>query len=194
MNPFAATPRSAHRELLNCTSACRGKPYRETLSLRDGRRVTIRPMHHSDAPALHQLFFGGLSPRARLLRFHGAINDLADDALREMTTQVPHRRVALAALTTTDDGLPRLLAEARYVVEREGASEAEFAITVADAWQGQGLGRALVQRLAAHARAEGILLLHGGVVPGNERMLRLMGGLGAELRGHAPEVTVRLSL
>ncbi len=177
-------------------SSCRlhERPYRETLSLRDGRLVTVRPMHRSDAAGLQQLFFESLSPRARLLRFHGAVNELPDEVLREMATQIPHRRVVLAAVATTDDGLPRLLAEARYVVEPDDANRAEIAIAVADAWQGQGLGRALMQRLAAHARAEGVSSLHGGVVPGNERMLRLMGGLGATLRGHAPEVLVRLSL
>jgi len=175
-----------------CLRAWRDKPYREALALRDGRRVTLRPMHRSDAPALHQFFFGSLSPRARLLRFHGAINHLPDSALQALTTQVPRRHVALVALASTDDGLQQLLAEARYVVEDEG--EAEFAIAVADAWQGQGLGRALVQRLAAHARAEGIPVLHGAVVPGNEPMLRLMGSLGAQLHGHAPEVKVRLTL
>jgi RimJ/RimL family protein N-acetyltransferase len=175
-----------------CVRAWRDKPYREALALRDGRHVTLRPAHHSDAPALRQFFFGSLSPRARLLRFHGAINQLPDGALRAMTTQIPRRHVALVALTPTDDGLQHLLAEARYVVEDGG--EAEFAIAVADAWQGQGLGRALVQRLAAHARAEGIPALHGAVVPGNEPMLRLMDSLGAQLHGHAPEVKVRLAL
>lgn len=176
----------------DCTRAWRGQPYRETLSLRDGRRVTLRPMHRSDAPALLQLFFGGLSPRARLLRFHGAINHLPEAALRTLTTQIPRRHVALAALTHTDDGLQPLLAEARYVVDDDG--EAEFAVAVADAWQGQGLGRALVQRLAAHARSEGIPALHGAVVPGNEPMLLLMDSLGADLQLHASEVRVRLPL
>ena len=52
----------------------------------------------------------------------------------------------------------------------------------------------MVQRLAAHAGAEGLHMLHGSVVPGNEQMLRLMRAMGAELRGNAPEVKVRLSL
>ncbi len=128
-----------------CNRTWRDKPYRETLSLRDGRSVTLRPTHRSDAPALKDFFFGGLSPRARLLRFHGTVNDLPEAALRMLTTQIPRRHVALAAMATTHDGVPRLLAEARYVVDDEG--EPEFAVAVADMWQGQGLGRALVLRL-----------------------------------------------
>ena len=72
--------------------------------------------------------------------------------------------------------------------------EAEFALAVGDAWQGQGLGRALVQRLAAHARAEGLAMLVGTVMPGNEPMLHLMQVLGAEVRSDASEVQVRLPL
>lgn len=188
----AAAASSALPYGADCVRALAGRPYREALRLRDGRRVTLRPAHHGDAPALRRFFFESLSPRARLLRFHGAINALPDSALRAMTTQVPQRHLALVATVSTDDGLRHLLAEARYVVEDGG--EAEFAVAVADAWQGQGLARALLQRLAAHARWEGLHALHGAVVPGNEPMLRLMQSLGATLQGHAPEVKVQLPL
>lgn len=174
-----------------CARAWRDKPYRETLVLGDGRRVNLRPLHYSDGAALYNFFFISLSPRARLLRFHGAINHLPDTALLSMTTQVPGRHVALAGLAATEDGLPLLLAEARYIVQDDG--EAEFAVAVSDAWQGQGLGRALVQRLIAHARAHGVPVLHGTAVPGNERLIRLMDSLGAKFMAQGAEVSVRLS-
>jgi acetyltransferase len=175
-----------------CARAWRDKPYRETLVLGDGRRVNLRPLHYSDGAALYHFFFRRLSFHARLMRFHGAVNHLPGTALLAMTTQVPGRHVALGALAATDDGLPQLLAEARYIVQDDG--EAEFAIAVADAWQGQGLGRALVQRLIAHARAHGVPVLHGAAVPGNERLLRLMDSLGAKFRAQGAEVSVRLSM
>lgn len=175
----------------SCVGAWRHRPYREAIALRDGRSVTLRPVHRSDADGLQQ-FFGSLSPRSRLLRFHGAVNRLPEQVLSSMTTQVPQRHVALVAVAHTDDGLPRLLAEARYVVDDDGS--AEFALAVADAWQGQGLGRALLRRLAAHARFEGVQLLEGSVLPGNEAMLKLAGDLGAQLHGHGAEVKVLLGL
>jgi acetyltransferase len=174
-----------------CAQRWRQQPYRETLALQDGRRVLLRPAHHSDADAL-QGFFAALSPRTRLLRFHGAVNRLPQDALRQLTTQVPQRHVALVAVTTAHDGAPALLAEARYAVTRPG--EAEFALTVADAWQGQGLGRALLQRLALHAGACGLRELVGSVMPGNEPMLGLMSRLGAQLQSGHAEVTARVRL
>lgn len=166
-------------------------PYRETLTLRDGRQVLLRPAHHRDADALAR-FFAALSPQARLLRFHGTVNRLPERVLTYMSTQVPQRHVALVALARTDDGTTQLLAEARYAIDDTG--EAEFAVAVADAWQRQGLGRALVQRLAIHARAMGLPALHGSVVPGNESMLQLMGQLGARVHSDAAEVRAVLSL
>lgn len=177
-----------------CTQRWRLQPYRETLTLRDGRRVLLRPAHHSDAAAL-ALFFAALSPRARLLRFHGAVNRLPDRVLQSMTTQVPASHIALVALATTDDGLRQVLAEARYAIDKSGdEGHAEFAVAVADAWQRQGLGRALVQRLAVHARASGLQRLHGSVLPGNEPMLQLMAGLGAGLHDDGAVVEARLAL
>lgn len=181
MERFATT-------LTACPLSTPDKPYRETLLLPDGRAVLLRPAHHRDAPAL-AAFFAGLSPRARLLRFHGAVNRLPDSALRTLTTQVPAHHVALVATTRTADGLQPLLAEARYVVDDEGA---EFAVTVADGWQGLGLGRALVQRLRAHASVTGMGPLHGSIVPGNEAMLGLMASLGATLVHRGAEVVATL--
>lgn len=185
----AAAPAAA--PTADCTQRWRTHPYRETLTLSDGRHVLLRPAHHSDADALSR-FFAALSPRARLLRFHGAVNRLPDAVLQAMTTQVPQRHIAIVALTHTDDGLQHLLAEARYAIDSDG--QAEFAVAVADTWQRQGLGRALVQRLAVHARASGLQRLHGSMLPGNEAMLQLMAGLGAGLHNDGAVVEARLAL
>lgn len=170
-----------------CAGRWREQPYRETLSLKGGGTVLLRPAHHRDAAAL-QRFFAALSPRSRLLRFHGAINRLPDSAARSMSTQVAARHVALLALA--DDG--ELAAEARYALGDDGA--AEFGIAVADGWQGQGLGRALLLRLAVHAGDSGIAALRGSVLPGNEPMLKLMRSLGAELRSSGAEIHGTIAL
>lgn len=169
-----------------CLQAWGVRPYRETLRLRDGRLVDLRPAHRSDAGAL-QAFFANLSPRSRRMRFHGAVNRIPDGVLRAFTTQVPKRHVALVAVAQTDDGLPVLLAEARYVVDA-GTRCAEFALTVADDWQGLGLGRALLQRLALHARSEGLARLEGSVLPDNGPMLAMVRSLGATLHARGAEL------
>jgi acetyltransferase len=180
--PIAATDGEGR-----CTGAWKPGRYRERLLLRDGRSLRLRPAHHRDAPLL-QRFFAELSPRSRLLRFHGAIRQLPDAAARQLSTQVAARHVALVALADGPDDEPVLCAEARYAIESDHADEAEFGIAVADDWQQLGLGHALLTRLAVHARASGIQRLRGSVMAGNEPMLALMRTLGAELRHDAAEV------
>lgn len=154
----------------------------DTLRLADGRSVMLRPVMPRDAVAEGE-FISELSPLSRRLRFHGAVNRLPDQMLQAMT-RIDHRRhVALIAQALGDDGLPHIVADARYVTDEHDdchpASSAEFAIAVADAWQGVGLGRTLLQRLARQARSQGLKTLHGLVLNGNEAMLKLMANLGA---------------
>ena len=176
-----------------CARSWRERPYRETLALREGHVVTLRPAHRSDAAAL-QAFFAGLSPRSRMLRFHGGVRQLPDAVLRAFSTQVPHQHVALVAMAQTHDGLPHLVAEARYVVDAAAPRHAEFALTVADGWQGLGLGRALLQRLATHAESLGLEALEGSVMAGNEPMLGMLLGLGASLHSTGAELRATLAL
>jgi acetyltransferase len=169
------------------------EPAHELLTLRDGRQALLRPVQPRDARA-EQAFVQRLSPRSRLLRFHGAVNQLPDTVLRAMTAIDPARHHALVAEAEGDgqESSARLVADARYAVE---GGRAEFAIAVADEWRRIGLARALLLRLAAHAQRRGIALLEGDVLVGNEPMLALMQALGADLRYRGGDaVQARLDL
>jgi acetyltransferase len=158
------------------------------------RRAQLRPVRPSDAEAA-QAFVMGLSPQSRRLRFHGALKRLPDDVLQQMTAVDFHRHVAWVAEACCDDGgNARLVGDARYV-RGEVAGEAEFALAVADDWQGRGLGSALLQRLLRHARVAGLAWLQGGVLAENAPMLNLMQRFGALVRDDLDDVTlVQVSL
>ena len=164
----------------------------QRLTLADGRCVRVRPVHPSDA-AGEQAFVTTLSPQSRRRRFHGALRQLPSSVLQAMTSIDRRRSMALVAEAGCADGAARLVADARYVIEdviedvieersRERRS-AEFAIAVADDWQGVGLGRALMRQLAGLALASGLRELQGMVLADNVPMLALMQQLGARLRG-----------
>ena len=70
------------------------------------------------------------------------------------------------------DGRETVIAEARYARGADKTS-AEFAVSVADAWQGRGLARLLLGKIARHAAAAGVTRFHGETLAGNERLLRL---------------------
>lgn len=163
----------------------------ERMALPGGRAVLLRPIQADDAPG-EQAFVSSLSLASRQKRFHVGLRQLSPSTLRQMTEVDQRDHVALVAEVLTDDHRhepppARLVADARYVrlPDRPGQpGEAEFAIAVADEWQSLGLGRALMARLARHAKARGLRALIGDVLPENRRMLVLMRGLGAETRPH----------
>jgi len=159
----------------------------EQLVLADGRGVQVRPVRPGDAAA-EQAFVTALSPTSRRRRFHGALKQLPTSVLRAMTAIDFRHHVALVAESDCADGAPRLVADARYVRDDDGG--AEFAVAVADDWQGQGLGRALLQRLGRHARLSGVATLRGSVLVDNGPMLALVRSLGAHLRDDHTDVTI----
>jgi acetyltransferase len=72
---------------------------------------------------------------------------------------------------------------ARYRLQPDGTS-VEFAIVVADAWQGQGLGKQLMLLLIAEARARGHRLMTGEILSQNAGVRGLMVSLGFRFRSH----------
>ena len=69
------------------------------------------------------------------------------------------------------DAAGRLVGLAEYA--RSSEREAEFAIVVADEWQGQGLGAQLVGALLEHAKRSGIARL-AGVTHTRNRAMRIL--------------------
>jgi GNAT superfamily N-acetyltransferase len=157
----------------------------DRVELADGRRVEIAPIRAQDAVA-ERAFVGALSLDARYRRFHFGLRELSPEAARAMAEVDQHHHVALVARPLGD---PTIVADARYV-RRADSADAEFAIAVADAWQGAGLGRALLTHLAAHARAHGVRRLFGDVLWGNPAMLALVRSLGGQLSRDARDATV----
>ena len=159
----------------------------EEFALLDGRRVIVCPVRPNDAAA-EQDFVSALSPASRYRRFHFGLHHLPDTLLREMTEIDQWQHVALVARPAgAPDGT--IVADARYVRVAD-ADEAEFAIMVADAWQGVGLGRDLMRRLGRHARANGVRRLFGDVLWGNQPMIELVRALGGDFQRHPTDATL----
>ncbi len=146
------------------------------VTLANGRSLRVRPVDPQDAGA-EQSFVAGLSPTARFRRFHFGLNELPPALLRSFVSADQHTHVALVAETVDD---LRIVADARYVLD-DATGTGEFAIAVADEWQGLGLGSRLMQRLLAQARRAGLARLCGDVLSDNEPMLALMRRLEARL-------------
>lgn len=153
--------------------------------LRDGTRVIVRPVLPQDDELLRE-FVAVLSPQSRRLRFHAPINGLCDAALARLTQLDYHHHLAFV-VTSVSDGDESIVAEARYVIDADDPETADFAIAVADAWHGRGIGARLMHLLAAAARAAGLRWLRGEVLAGNATMLALMQRCGYCVAPHASD-------
>lgn len=148
-----------------------------------GRSVRLRALGPGDAGA-EKAFFNGLSPGSRQKRFHFGLRELSPALLR-LLIDVDQRLHRAWVVETGDAGSPAVIADARYVCDPERPTVAEFALAVADDWQGRGLGRRLLAHLIAQARRQGLRQLFGDVLAENRRMLGLMREFGMRLQAHA---------
>ncbi|MFU8839339.1 MAG: GNAT family N-acetyltransferase [Nitriliruptoraceae bacterium] len=147
-------------------------------SLRDGREILLRSIRPADRERLVE-GLKQLSPASRYLRFHAAIDRLSDSQL-DYLTQVDHvDHEAIVALDLSDLTVPGV-GVARYIREPYEPTVAEAAITVADAYHGQGAGTILLGALAQRARSNGIEVFRNYVLDGNHAMLEVFDHLGAD--------------
>jgi acetyltransferase len=149
--------------------------YTTSFRLRDGREVTIRPIRPEDEPLILALH-ASHSEHTLRMRFFGLVKTLSRDSLIRLCHLDYDREMALTAVLS-ENGELRLLGVARYYLHPETGS-AEFAVVVSDAYQRQGLGRHLMQRLIDIARERGVQRLAGQVLIENTPMLHLMRSLG----------------
>jgi acetyltransferase len=141
----------------------------------EGPRVTLRPIRPEDAQ-LEQAFVKRLSSESRYFRFMDTLRELTPLMLVRFT-QIDYDREMAFVATVPEGGAETEVAVARYVANPDGES-CEFALVVADDWQGRGLGRRLMEQLIAVARARGLRSMIGHVLAENRGMLALARKLG----------------
>jgi acetyltransferase len=165
-----------------------------TWTTASGESLIVRPVRHDDGK-LEEAFVRGLSLESRQQRMLSAGVKVTPEWIDSMT-QIDYRRHMAFAVTALRDGVEQFVAVARYVVDAEGRS-AEVALVLADAWQGQGLGRRLLTRLLEHAQTSGVHDAVGVVLATNVAMLRLARTMGFAVTaepGDATVVRIRLDL
>lgn len=164
------------------------------VALLDGSEVTIRALRNDDAE-LERDFIRNLSPESRWMRFLGQIGEPGESLIRELTELDYQHDMAFIALSR-EGGIEREVGVSRYSLAPDGQS-CECAVTVADAWQGKGLGTILMRDLVDIARKRGIRSMFSMDASENERMRELARDLGFK-RAPDPEdygrVIYRLTL
>ena len=150
--------------------------------LADGRPLLIRPLAARDAEPLQE-FIRGLSPHSRYQRFQSTLHELPPALLAKLTNLDYRHSMAFAAIVF-EHGHRRIIGEARYAPALDRQDAVEFGLAVSDAWQRQGLGRLLLDRLIQYAERSGIARIQGDVLHDNAGMLHLTRQLGFTARTH----------
>jgi GNAT superfamily N-acetyltransferase len=113
--------------------------------------VWYRALRPDDGDLLDQLM-DGMSPQSRYQRYHGPKPRLTSGDRRYLTSVDERNHLAIVALAP--EGAP--VAVVRAVRLKDDPLAAELGIEVVDAWQGQGVGSALIARIARRAAGAGI--------------------------------------
>jgi RimJ/RimL family protein N-acetyltransferase len=152
--------------------------------LPDGAPVVIRPIRPDDKGMLSE-GLRRLSPQSAQRRFLTPKRSFSRAELRYLTEVDGRDHVALVAEGPCPaDPTRRLIAVARFVRLEDDSQAAEVAVTVADDWQGRGLGSLLAKHLAHSARNRDIRRFTATMASENVPAHRLMAKLTAHLEQH----------
>jgi acetyltransferase len=162
--------------------------YISTITLADGTPIIVRPIRPEDEPQMVK-FHQSLSEVSVRFRYFGSVsveNRTGHERLVRACFNDYDREIALVAERKQHDAAGEILGVAR-LIKAHGRDEAEFAILIADAWQGMGLGTALLKLLAEAGRAEKLRSITGRILAENTTMLGMSRNIGFHLQWRPDE-------
>ncbi|WP_112663730.1 bifunctional acetate--CoA ligase family protein/GNAT family N-acetyltransferase [Microvirga flavescens] len=153
------------------------KEWERRFSLRDGRRIFVRPVRPEDEGEFLR-FFQQITPEDLRLRFFAPVRDFNHAFLARLTQIDYARAIAFVAFdNATGDmmGAVRLLADANH-------ETGEYAILLRSDLKGIGLGWELMRLMIEWAKVEGLHEVEGQVLRENTAMLDMCRKLGFAIR------------
>lgn len=163
----------------------------EPVQLKDGTIIQLRPIHPEDGNQA-EAFRGKLSAESIYNRFLGYIPKISDQLIDRLTNIDYSKEMAIVA-EIHHQKEKEVIAVGRIAGEKEKG--ADFAIIIADEWQGKGLGTILTDYLIEVATDMKFEKMYSNVFNSNIRMLEILRGKGfVEKRNDYETVYVELIL
>lgn len=161
------------------------------LALKDGWRISVRPLRPEDEPTIHE-FLRHVTPHDLRLRFFAPMKEFTHEFIARLTQLDYARAMAFIAFDDNNEmvGVVRLHSDSIY-------ESGEYAILLRSDLKGRGLGWALMQLIIDYARSEGLKTISGDVLKENVVMLEMCRQLGFEIKPDPTEpdiCDVRLKL
>jgi acetyltransferase len=157
--------------------------YISQIALANGTPITVRPIRPEDEPAMVR-FHQNLSEQSVRFRYFAQVSvehRTGHEHLIHTCFNDYDREIALVAERAENEARSEIIAVGR-LIKTHGIEEGEFAIIVADAWQGQRLGSALLKLLVEVARAEKLHRVTGRILADNTTMMEVSRRIGFTLR------------
>jgi len=153
------------------------KEWEQTLKLKTGEEVFVRPVKPEDEE-LFRSFFESITPEDLRLRFFAPVRDFSHRFLARLTQLDYARAMAFAAIEPETGkllGVVRLHADPDHMT-------GEYAVMVRSDLKGHGLGWTLMKLIIRYAKADGIQTIKGEVLKENTSMLGMCQALGFSVK------------
>ncbi|MEW6131139.1 MAG: GNAT family N-acetyltransferase [Acidobacteriota bacterium] len=163
------------------------KKLEDNVKLRDGSRLSLRPIKPDDDVKLLDLY-RRLSPTSLYHRFFTVPKPDPNYAKYLADVDAKNHFALVAEFHN------QIVGVARFHRGDESSQRAEAAVTVADDWQGKGVGSMLLKKLAAVAVQQTITEFECQVALDNEAMKRLLSHSGFKLTSEVKEGRLYITL
>ncbi len=165
--------------------------YERHWMMRDGTPLLLRPIKPEDESLVSD-FYGKCSEETIYFRYFRHIKKWSHEMLIRFTQNDYDRELGLMAIGQPP-GPEVMLGVSRLVMDAHRET-AEFAVIVADRYQGKGLGPKLLEEVIGIAKENEVKLLWGEVLSSNKTMLDLVKRLGFTLVRQTEAQTFRAEL
>jgi acyl-CoA hydrolase/GNAT superfamily N-acetyltransferase len=149
-----------------------------TTVLRDGTSVLLRPTRATDAEHMQTLFYA-MTARDVYTRFFVNLASLSDKRAQHLCSVDYQHEMAFVGVIGEDWEREEIIAGTAYYVDPK-TRLADVAIMVHPAWQGLGLGTAILGHTADYAREHGLRGFTADILCDNHAMLRTLESLGLQ--------------
>lgn len=165
----------------------------EQFTLRNGRKVLIRPIKPEDEPA-HNEFVSKVSPEDIRFRFFGSVRELPHTEMARLTQLDYDREMAFIAQAPSEvDGHMETLGVVRTGTDPNNEN-AEYAILVRSDLKGQKLGWKLLNKMIEYCRSRGTEYFTGQILRENRTMIEMVKAMGFETKAVIEDDIVEVKL
>jgi acetyltransferase len=166
--------------------------YREKWTTRDGKTVILRSITSGDKRIEKELI-DGLSFQSSRYRFFHAVK-VASEEMVDKFVDIDYKNEIAIIAEYNSEGKKRNVGVVRLFIDLN-QKKGEFAILVADNFQGSGLGTKFMETLIDLARKTGLKSIYGTVMAENSGMITLAKEFGFSIGPISDgEVSVSLEL